>query len=112
MKCFQKQLRCVNMIWISMLLIFVSTILVETNGQCTGRMSYVRYDEDSNGPTIVVKLNTKDTEHYTKSMELRDVIMDMMFRAVAVNLITDSCDSGDHGFAAIGIVEDNSVING
>lgn len=74
--------------------------------KCSGNIDFIRLDRSAaDEPTTVVKLRNKDTEHFTKVMSLRPVLLDMFFRQVKINLLTSECYSGGHQFSAF-LIED------
>lgn len=71
--------------------------------QCKGRIEYIRFSVDTeavhNKVITVIKLDSEKTEHYTNIYGIQRQLFEAMIRGIVVQLITDSCRDGDHGFA-------------
>lgn len=74
--------------------------------KCSGFIDFIRLERTADDePITVVKLSTKDIEHFTNDMSLRPVLLDMLFRQTKINLLTSQCYKGEHHFSAF-LIED------
>lgn len=70
-----------------------------------GFIEYVRFEDEFDNlllysKILVIKLDSYDHEHYTRREHLFPFLIDAQTRRDNVTLHTNSCNSGDHGFAS------------
>lgn len=56
-------------------------------------------------PTIVIKIDTQPTPHYTNVIKIQTQLLQAFRKNATIKLITESCHTGDRGFAAFEILD-------
>lgn len=70
---------------------------------CYGKISYVKVFVDATAtyskPVMVIKLHSERNNHFTDVADIQRQLFEAMLRGMKVHLLTDSCESGNFGFA-------------
>lgn len=74
---------------------------------CRGYLEFIRYDSDDNGFNNVIKFKDNPNLYFTRATALFEPLFDILLRNYKIQLITNSCIDGNHGFATVQILGGN-----